>query len=158
MRRDRYITYGGEPTPNNAPVAPPANPAGTAHPLFICPTGCKPNTLRKPKNIVKTPNATRIGVDGRLSSATTPMTPPTRPAGSNTLISPHWVCLRLTPPRTIAAVKSSASSKGMANVSGNDSASSGIEIRPEPNPVMPRMKYALITMQMIMIMSAIAAS
>ena len=51
-------------------------------------------------------------------------------------------------------VKSSARTSGIANWSGWDSASSGTEISAEPKPVIPRMKYALISMHITSTMSA----
>src|SRR5687768_5737246 len=85
------------------------------------------------------------------------MQAPTMPKGSSILISPQTAFLRLVPPRTSDAVKSSASTRGTAKVSGCESASSGTEIRADPKPVMPRMKYALIKMHSTRTMSATAA-
>ena len=86
------------------------------------------------------------------------MQAPTMPNGSSILISPQFAFLRLVPPSTSEAVKSSARTSGTANVSGCESASSGTEIRAEPKPVIPRMKYALIRMHNTSTMSATAAS
>src|SRR3989337_1878449 len=85
------------------------------------------------------------------------MQAPTMPNGSSSLISPHTAFLRLVPPSTSEAVKSSARTSGTAKVSGCESASSGTEIRAEPKPVIPRMKYALIRMHKTRTMSATAA-
>src|SRR5918993_554108 len=85
------------------------------------------------------------------------MQAPTMPKGSSILISPQTAFLRLVPPRTREAVKSSARTSGTAKVSGCESASSGTEIRAEPKPVIPRMKYALIRMHKTRTMSATAA-
>src|SRR5687767_13984406 len=148
------MMYGGEPTPNSAPAPPPANPAGMAQERDSRPSGCKPKMLRKPKNMVKAPSATSTGWVGRLSSAKAPTQAPIIPAGSNTLISAQFAFLLLVLPSTTDAVKSSASTSGIANCRGCDNASSGTEIRPEPNPVIPRMKYALISMHSTSTMSA----
>src|SRR4029078_13269173 len=80
------------------------------------------------------------------------------PKGRRTLISPQFACFTLTPPRTSEAVKSSARTSGTANCSGCESASRGTEMRADPKPVMPRMKYALIRMQSTSTMSAKANS
>ena len=82
------------------------------------------------------------------------MQAPTMPNGSRTLISPQTAFLRLVPPSTSEAVKSSASTRGTAKVSGCERASSGTEIRAEPKPVIPRMKYALMSMHNTSTMSA----
>ena len=110
--------------------------------------------LRKPKNMVKAPSVSSTGVVGSVSSAYAPMQAPIMPNGSRILISPQFAFLRLAPPRTSEAVKSSARTSGTANCSGCDSASSGTEISAEPKPVMPRMKYALIRMHNTSTMSA----
>jgi hypothetical protein len=78
------------------------------------------------------------------------------PNGSRILISFQSAFLVFVPPSTSDAVKSSASTSGTVNWSGCESASSGTEISAEPNPVMPRMKYALIRMHKIKTMSATA--
>ena len=104
--------------------------------------------------MVNAPSATNIGCVGRLSRAKAPMQAPIIPAGSSILISPQFAFLLLVLPSTTEAVKSSASTSGIAKCSGCESASSGTEIRPEPKPVMPRMKYALIRMHNTSTMSA----
>ena len=84
------------------------------------------------------------------------MQAPTMPAGNKTLISAQLAFLLFVLPRITDAVKSSASTSGIAKCSGCDSASNGTEMRPEPKPVMPRMKYALIRMHSTKTMSATA--
>src|SRR3954464_4048056 len=152
------MMYGGEPTPNSAPAPPPAKPAGTAHERDSCPAACMPKMLRKPKNMVNAPSATSTGCVGRLVSAHAPMHAPIIPAGRSTLISLQFAFRLLVAPTTTDAVKSSASTSGIAKCSGWDNASSGTEMRPEPNPVMPRMKYALISMHSTSTMSATISS
>src|SRR5262245_646796 len=157
-RRVRYMMYGGEPAPNSAPAAPPPMPAGTAQAFDSWPVGCRPNTLRQPKNMVKAPSVSSTGVVGSVTSAYAPRQAPSMPNGSSSLISLQLACLRFNPPSTSEAVKSSASTSGTANCSGWESASSGTEIRADPNPVMPRMKYALIKMHKTNTTSATAFS
>ena len=89
-----------------------------------------------------------------LSVYEAPMHAPIMPAGSRILISDQFAFFLLVLPRTRDAVKSSASTRGMANCSGWDSASSGTEISAEPKPVIPRMKYALIRIHITSTMSA----
>ena len=96
--------------------------------------------LRKPKNIVKAPSAISTGWVGSVSRAKAPAQAPSIPAGSRILISDQLAFLLLVLPSTTEAVKSRASTRGMANCSGWESASSGTAISPEPKPVMPRMK------------------
>ena len=74
--------------------------------------------FRNPKNIVKAPSATRIGLVGRFSKATAPMQAPIIPAGSKILISPQSAFLLLVLPSTIEAVKSRARTSGIAKCSG----------------------------------------
>jgi len=82
------------------------------------------------------------------------MQAPIIPAGSRILISDQFAFFVFVLPSTTEAVKSSASTSGIANWSGWDSASSGTEISAEPKPVIPRMKYALIRMHITSTMSA----
>ena len=110
----------------------------------------------KPTNIVNAPRATSTGLFGRLSNANAPMHAPTMPAGSSTLISDQLAFLLFVLPRITEAVKSSASTSGIVKCNGCDSARSGTEMSPEPKPVMPRMKYALIRMHSTKTMSATA--
>lgn len=104
--------------------------------------------------MVKAPSATSTGCVGRLIRAKAPMHAPIIPAGSRILISLQLAFLLLVLPSTTDAVKSSASTSGIAKCSGCERANSGTEIRPEPKPVMPRMKYALIRMHSTSTMSA----
>src|SRR5690242_2769761 len=150
------MMYGGEPTPNSAPAPPPARPAGIAHERDNRPSGCNPKMFWKPTNMVNAPSATRIGFVGSVRSAKAPMQAPIMPAGRSTLISLQFAFLLLVLPRITEAVKSSASTSGIAKCSGCDNASSGTDISPDPNPVMPRMKYALIRMHSTSTMSAIS--
>src|SRR3954468_4514516 len=125
------MMYGGEPTPKSAPAPPPARPAGIA---------------------------TSAGLVGSVRSANAPMHAPIIPAGRSTLISLQFAFLLLVLPKITEAVKSSASTSGIAKCSGCDNARSGTDINPEPNPVMPRMKYALIRMHTTRTRSAIFAA
>src|SRR5438105_15547179 len=149
------MMYGGEPTPNSAPAPPPARPAGMAHERDRRPSGCRPKMFWKPTNMVNAHSATSTGFVGNVRSAKAPTHAPIMPAGSNTLISAQFAFLLLVLPRITEAVKSSASTSGMAKCRGCDNASSGTEMRPEPKPVMPRMKYALIKMHSTSTISAI---
>src|ERR1043165_7803953 len=148
------MMYGGEPAPKSAPAPPPARPAGIAQDRDSRPAGCSPKMLRKPKNMVKAPSATSTGSVGSRRSANAPMLAPVIPAGRRILISDQLAFFVLVLPRTTEAVKSSASTSGIANCSGWDSASNGTEISAEPKPVIPRMKYALIRMHITSTVSA----
>src|SRR3954453_17774132 len=152
------MMYGGEPTPKSAPAPPPARPAGIAQERDSRPSGCRPKIFWKPTNMVNAPSATSTGLVGSVRSANAPMHAPIIPAGRSTLISLQFAFLLLVLPKITEAVKSSASTSGIAKCSGCDNARSGTDINPEPNPVMPRMKYALIRMHSTRIMSAIFAA